>query len=136
MRRPHFAASYLDLTCLLRPVCPNAYGKDGILQAASNECPQQMFLFMEKLEMCQYDTDAPAQCHPYPHAGIFLKYEVVKKGHDSHNNWHADFTLNQTWPIFYDYIHVPVYKTWIQYTNLFFKNISKRKHLFEGEEGP
>ena len=31
----------------------------------------------------------------------------------------VDFTLNlnQTWYIFYDYI--PVYKTWIQYTNLF-----------------
>ena len=28
-----------------------------------------------------------------------------------------DFTLNRTWPIFYDYI--PVYKIWIQYTNLF-----------------
>ena len=23
-----------------------------------------------KLEMCQYDTDAPAQSHPQPHAGI------------------------------------------------------------------
>ena len=29
----------------------------------------------------------------------------------------ADFTLNRTWPIFHDYI--PVYKIWIQYTNLF-----------------
>ena len=28
-----------------------------------------------------------------------------------------DFTLNRTWPIFYDCI--PVYKIWIQYTNLF-----------------
>ena len=24
---PHFAASYLVLYCLLRPVCPNTYGK-------------------------------------------------------------------------------------------------------------
>ena len=28
-----------------------------------------------------------------------------------------DFTLNRTWPTFYDYI--PVYKIWIQYTDLF-----------------
>ena len=27
------------------------------------------------------------------------------------------FTLNWTWPIFYDYI--PVFKIWIQYPNLF-----------------
>ena len=29
----------------------------------------------------------------------------------------VDFALNQTWSIFYDYI--PVYKIWIQYTDLF-----------------
>ena len=29
----------------------------------------------------------------------------------------GDFTLNQTWSIFYDYISV--YKIWLQYTNLF-----------------
>ena len=60
----------------------------------------------KKQEMCQYDTDAPAQGHPQPHAGILQKHEVdkrdksiffekisvgkhllkVKKGHDSHNN--------------------------------------------------
>ena len=31
--------------------------------------------------MCQYDTDAPTQGHPQPHAGI------LQKGHNSHNNW-------------------------------------------------
>ena len=30
--RPHFAASHLGLNCLLRPVCPNTYGKYGILK--------------------------------------------------------------------------------------------------------
>ena len=33
-----------------------------------------------KLEMCQYDTDAPAQGHPYPHAGYFAKNEVETRG--------------------------------------------------------
>ena len=57
--------------------------------------------------MCQYDTDAPAQGHPQPHAGILQKMKLkkgtnqsflkkivegkhllkVKKGHNSHNNW-------------------------------------------------
>ena len=27
---PHFAVSHLGLYCLLRPVCPNIYGKYGI----------------------------------------------------------------------------------------------------------
>ena len=60
--------------------------------------------------MYQYDTDAPAQGHPQPHAGILQKNEVekrdksvffvffflkisegkrllkVEKGHNSHNN--------------------------------------------------
>ena len=59
-----------------------------------------------ELEMCQYDTDAPAQGHPQPHAGILQKMKLnkgtnqsflkkisegkhllkVKKGHNSHNN--------------------------------------------------
>ena len=39
----------------------------------------------------------------------------------------VDFTLNQTWPIFYNY--EPVYKIWIQYTNLY-KKISKGKHFW------
>ena len=56
--------------------------------------------------MCQYDTDAPAQGHPQPHAGILQKMKLkkgtnqsflkkisevkhllkVKKGHNSNNN--------------------------------------------------
>ena len=59
-----------------------------------------------KLEMCQYDTDAPAQGHPQPHAGVLQNIKLkkgtnqlflkkisdgkhllkVKKGHNSHNN--------------------------------------------------
>ena len=33
----------------------------------------------KKLEMCQYDTDAPAQGHLQPHAGI-LQTMKLKKG--------------------------------------------------------
>ena len=33
---------------------------------------------LEKLEMCQYDTDAPAQGHPQPHAGILQKMKLKK----------------------------------------------------------
>ena len=29
-------------------------------------------------EMCQYDTDAPAQGHPHPHAGILQKMKLKK----------------------------------------------------------
>ena len=56
--------------------------------------------------MCQYDTDAPTQGHPQPHAGILQKMKLKKgtnqfffkkisegkhllkvtKGHNSHNN--------------------------------------------------
>ena len=31
-----------------------------------------------QLEMCQYDTDAPAQGHPQPHAGILQKMKLKK----------------------------------------------------------
>ena len=34
---------------------------------------------MEKLEMCQYDTDAPTQGHPHPHAGILQKMKLKKE---------------------------------------------------------
>ena len=45
----------------------------------------------KKLEMCQYYTDAPAQGHPHPYAGILQKKKKKKKkrwkkGHNSHNN--------------------------------------------------
>ena len=62
--------------------------------------------FQIKLEMCQYDTDAPTQGHPQPHTGILQTMKLkkgtnqsflkkisegkhllkVKKGHNSHNN--------------------------------------------------
>ena len=35
-------------------------------------------LYMVKLEMCQYDTEAPAQGHPHPHAGILQKMKLKK----------------------------------------------------------
>ena len=31
-----------------------------------------------RLEMCQYDTDAPAQGHPQPHTGILQKMKLKK----------------------------------------------------------
>ena len=38
------------------------------------------FLYMLiKLEMCQYDTDAPTQGHPHPHAGILKKKKMKLK---------------------------------------------------------
>ena len=40
-----------------------------------------------KLEMCQYDTDAPAQGPSSPARRPFAKNEVEKKGHNSHKNW-------------------------------------------------
>ena len=33
----------------------------------------------KKLELCEYDTDAPAQGHPHTHAGILQKNEVEKR---------------------------------------------------------
>ena len=35
-------------------------------------------LEVPRLEMCQYDTDAPAQGHPQPHAGILQKMKLKK----------------------------------------------------------
>ena len=32
----------------------------------------------KKLEMCQYDTDAPTQGHPHPRAGILQKMKLKK----------------------------------------------------------
>ena len=32
----------------------------------------------KKLEMCQYDTDAPTQGHPHPRAGILQKLKLKK----------------------------------------------------------
>ena len=56
--------------------------------------------------MCQYDTDAPAQGHPQPHAGILQKNEVEKRAITL-------IIIGKYYPksnltIFYDYI--PGYK--------------------------
>ena len=40
--------------------------------------PLQQYHAGFKLEMCQYDTGAPAQGHPYPHAGILQKMKLKK----------------------------------------------------------
>ena len=32
----------------------------------------------QRLEMCQYDTDAPVQGHPQPHTGILQKMKLKK----------------------------------------------------------
>ena len=45
---------------------------------------EKYFQLKKKLEMCQYDTDAPAQGPSSPHAGILQKMKL-KKGHN--NNW-------------------------------------------------
>ena len=58
--------------------------------------------------MCQYDTDAPAQDHPQPHAGILQKNEVKKR----------DKSICFFFFFFF-----------------FFLNI-RRKTSFEGEKGP
>ena len=79
----------------------------------------------KKLEMCQYDTDAPTQVHPHQHAVILQKKEVEKR---------AITYLKSNLTIFYDYI--PVYKIWIQYTNQsFLKKISEGKHLLTVKKG-
>ena len=38
----------------------------------------EMEKIQKKLEMCQYDTDAPAQGHPHPHTGILQKMNLKK----------------------------------------------------------
>ena len=49
-----------------------------------------------------------------------------------------DFTLNGTWPTFYD--NIPVYKIWIQYTNPFKRyqteTIFQLHVFFNIEKGP
>ena len=50
----------------------------------------------------------------------------------------VDFTLNRTWPTFYD--DIPVYKVWIEYTDLFKRDhtetIFQSWKFFEAEKGP
>ena len=69
----------------------------------------------------QHETIIP---HHYCMAGY-------KKGYNSHNNWQILPQIE--WPISYD--NIPVYKIWIENTNLFKKSIEK-KTFFEEEIGP
>ena len=56
----------------------------------------------EKLKMCQYDTDAPAQGHPHPHAGILQKKKLKKRAITLIIIGRFYPKLNLT--IFYDYV--------------------------------
>ena len=56
------------------------------------------------------------------------KFFKVEKGHNFQN-----FTLNQTWPTFYDYI--PVCKISIQYTNPFKRYRTETKSVTYGTDG-
>ena len=49
------------------------------MSAKIDEYPSLHFQDIRKLEMCQYDTDAPAQGHPHPHAGILQKMKFLKR---------------------------------------------------------
>ena len=50
------------------------------------ECKVLFPLKKNKLEMCQYDTDAPAQ-GPFSPAHRYFAKNEIKKGHKTHNNW-------------------------------------------------
>ena len=43
------------------------------------EIRKNRYFLLKKLEMCQYDIDAPAQGHPHPHAGILQKMKLKKR---------------------------------------------------------
>ena len=45
---PHSAASHLGLNCLLRPVCPNTYGKYSILKS-EQICVMRFLYFCDKM---------------------------------------------------------------------------------------
>ena len=69
-----------------------------------------------KLEMRQYDTDVPAQGPPLPVNKHFVKNEIKKGILKSHDNL---WILPLIEPDVYFMINIPVYKIWIQYSNLF-----------------
>ena len=66
--------------------------------------------------MCQYDTDAPTQGHPHPHAGVLQKMKLKKRAITFIIIGRFYPKLNLT--IFYDY--KPMYKISIQYKNQYF----------------
>ena len=75
---------------------------------------QALIYGKKKLEMCQYDTDAPAQGHPQPHAGILQKMKLKTTRRYIAKN-EVEKGRNQSF--------------------FFFLNI-RRKTSFEGEKGP
>ena len=59
---PHSAASHLGLNCLLRPVCPNTYGKYGTCIIALHKVKIQVIIqviidFCTRIYMCLIDTE-------------------------------------------------------------------------------
>ena len=82
--------------------------------------------------MCQYDTDAPAQGHPHPNAGILQKMKLKKRAITLILT--GRFILNWTWPYFMN-IYLCIKYDSNTPINLFKKNIG-RKTFFEGEKGP
>ena len=59
----------------------------------------------KKLEMCQYDTDAPAQSHPHPCEGILQNMKLKKRAITL--KLIGRFYNKSNLTIFYDYI------TWV-----------------------
>ena len=104
----------------------------------------------KEIEMCQYDTDAPAQGHPRPHAGILQKMKLkngtnqsflkkisegkhvlkVKKGHNSHNN---GLILPYLELDLYFMIIYPCVK--FEFNTLMFSKDTKLKLFFNVEKG-
>ena len=84
-----------------------------------------------KLEMCQYDTDAPAQGHPHAHAGILKKKLKLKKGHNSHNNWQIFHLIELDLYFMIIYLCIKYESN----TPIFLKKISKGKHFLKVKKG-
>ena len=64
----------------------------------------------------KFESNTPIFSKDIKWKPFFNYFSIFIKGHNSKNNWWI-FTLNRTWPIFYNYMLV--YNIWIQYTNLF-----------------
>ena len=70
---PHSAASHLDIHCLLRPVCPNTYGKYGAYGMLSNM--SKMHRFRSSCTCAEYQSGI---CSPFIHS-VVSNYFVSKQ---------------------------------------------------------
>ena len=63
---------------MLSKIIPNDTNYFRIMFKKIDVCCVVLFSLKnnKKLEMCQDDTDAPAQGHPHPHAGILQKIKL------------------------------------------------------------